>query len=74
MDVLKSERERIKRMANLYKAAALFSHKGSMVTLTILENGETRELATSVMAAGSQSVMCSGGVQIPVNRILEIGF
>lgn len=74
MDVLKSEPERIRRMASLYKAAAMYSHKGSKVTLKIMEEGTMKELDIAVMAAGSQTVMCSGGMNIPVNRILEVGF
>lgn len=73
-DVLLTERERIKRLADLYKAAALFNFKGAEVCLTILEGGERKQMNIAVMAAGSQSVMCSGGKSIPVQRILEVAF
>ena len=74
VDVLNTEREQIRRMADLYKAAALYNNTGARVELTVLIRGEQAQIDIAVMAAGTQTVMCSGGLSIPVRSILGVSF
>jgi len=73
-DVLHTEREQILRMADLYKAAAMYNYSGCRVKLTVLIEGEPSQLEIAVMAAGSQTLMCSEGRTIPVQSIFGVEF
>jgi hypothetical protein len=73
-DVLVTEREQIRRMADLYKAAAMYNFTGSRVELTVLLGEEQVQIDIAVMAAGTHTVMCSEGMTIPVKTIFGVAF
>lgn len=73
-DVLLNERDRIRRMADLYKAAAIYTTSGTEVALTLVCNGKPETIETAVMATGSRTVMCSGGRSFPVAAIKAVEF
>lgn len=73
-DVLASERDRIRRMADLYKAAALQSLNCQKVGITYRYSNETLCLKAGIIAAGPDSIMCDTGESISVQRISQVHF
>ncbi len=73
-DILVNEKARIRRMASLYKAAAMHSVTDSPVVITFKSKGAEQCVKTSVMAAGSTSVLCTNGQNLPVRCIMNIEF
>lgn len=73
-DVLISERDRIRRMADLYKAAALQSLSRQKVGITYQTSTETLCLKTGIVAAGPDSIICDTGESISVKRIRQVHF
>jgi hypothetical protein len=73
-DILGNEKDRIKRLANLYKAAALHNVNGCDVVITFKHKGLESCVKTSVIAAGSSSVLCADGYRIAVKSIKQVEF
>lgn len=73
-DVLNTEKDRIRRSANLLKAAVLDSLSKMEVILTLEDHDSQKRVRSRVIAAGNDRVMLDKGVSIPVHCISNIEF
>lgn len=73
-DVLNTEKERIRRSANLLKAAVLDSLNRVEVILTLEDKDSLKKLRSRIIAAGNDRVMLDKGVSIPVECIIHVEF
>lgn len=73
-DVLLCERDRIRRMADLYKAAALQSFNRQKVGITYQSANDILCLKAGIIAAGPVSIMCDSGESISVKSICQVHF
>jgi acyl carrier protein len=73
-DVLKTEREKIRRHASLLKAAVLDSLSNFEVVLTLEDKESFKLLRSRIIATGDDRVMLDKGLTIPVQCIKQIDF
>lgn len=73
-DVLKTEREKIRRQANLLKAALLDSLHHLEVILTFEDKESLKLLRSRIIATGDERVMLDKGLTIPVQCIRQVDF
>lgn len=73
-DVLKTEREKIRRQANLLKAALLDSLHHLEVILTLEDKESLKLLRSRIIATGDERVMLDKGLTIPVQCIRQVDF
>ena len=73
-EVLKSDRERILRMASLLKASTLESIHPTEVILTLGVKHETTKIRARIMATGDERVVLDGGLSIPIHCIYSVDF
>lgn len=73
-DVLKSYPQRIRRNAQLLKAATSESFPGQEVILTIEDRQTCTRLKTQVIATGNDRVLLRGGISVPLACIHEVRF
>jgi hypothetical protein len=73
-EVLKSDRERILRMASLLKASTLESIHPTEVVLTLGAKHETAKIRARIMATGDERVVLDGGFSIPIHCIYTVEF
>jgi acyl carrier protein len=73
-DVLKTEREKIRRRASLLKAALLDSLNHIEVVLTLEDKESLKLLRSRIIATGDERVMLDKGFTIPVQCIRQVDF
>ena len=73
-DVLKSIPQRVRRNAQLLKAATSESYPGQEVIITIEERMTCTRLRTQVVATGYDRVLLRGGISVPLACIHEVRF
>jgi hypothetical protein len=73
-DVLKSFPQRIRRNAQLLKAATTESFPGQEVILTIEDSQTCSRVQTQVIATGNDRVLLRGGISVPLACIHEVRF
>jgi hypothetical protein len=73
-DVLKSHSQRIRRNAQLLKAATSEAFPGQEVILTIEERQTCSRLRAQVIATGNDRVLLRGGISVPLSCIHEVRF
>lgn len=74
IDVLPTERERVKRTASLMKATLMDSVSGSEVILVVRDQHSTKKLRSRVIATGNNRVMLERGISIPLQCIVDVEF
>jgi hypothetical protein len=73
-DVLKTEREKVRRHASLLKAAVLDSLNKFEVILTLEDKESLKLLRSRIIATGDERVMLEKGLTIPVQCIKHVEF
>jgi hypothetical protein len=73
-DVLKSLSQRIRRNAQLLKAATTESFPGQEVVITIEDNKSCTRIKAQVIATGNERVLLRGGISVPLACIHEVRF
>lgn len=73
-DVLKTNREKIRRQANLLKASVMDSLSNFEVVLTVEDKESLKLLRSRIIATGDERVMLDKGLTIPVNCIIQVDF
>jgi hypothetical protein len=73
-DVLKTEREKVRRHASLLKAAVLDSLNRIEVILTLEDKESLKLLRSRIIATGDERVMLEKGLTIPVQCIKHVEF
>jgi hypothetical protein len=73
-DVLRTYPERIRRNAQLLKAATTEAFPGQEVILTIEDRQACSRLKTQVVATGNDRVLLRGGISVPLACIHEVRF
>ncbi len=73
-DVLKGLAQRIRRNAQLLKAATSESFPGQEVIITIEDNKSCTRIKTQVIATGNERVLLRGGISVPLACIHEVRF
>jgi hypothetical protein len=73
-DVLKSVSQRVRRNAQLLKAATSETYPGQEVIITLEERTTCTRLRTQVLATGHDRVLLRGGISVPLACIHEVRF
>lgn len=73
-EVLRSDRDRILRMASLLKASTLESIHPTEVLITVGGHHEMHMIRARVMATGDERVVLDGGLSIPIHCIYSVDF
>lgn len=73
-EVLRTERDRIMRMASILRATTLESIHPTEVIITLEARHQVAKVRTRVMATGDERIMLDGGITIPIHCIRSIEF
>lgn len=73
-DVLKNQRERIKRKADLLRAMTMEGINQTEVILTFQDQIELRRMRTRVIATGDDRIVLSQGQSLPIHSIVDVEF
>ena len=73
-DVLSSQRDRIRRKAQLLRAMTLEGIDQTEVILTYQDQLELRRLRTRVLVTGDDAIVLAQGTTLPIHCILDVEF
>lgn len=73
-DVLKNPRDRIKRKANLVKAATLESINGTEVVLMVEDQNSCKKVRSRIIATADDQVVLTNGISLPIHCIHSVLF
>jgi hypothetical protein len=73
-DVLKSVPQRVRRNAQLLKAATSEAYPGQEVIITVEDRSKCTRIRTQVVATGHDRVLLRGGISVPLACIHEVRF
>lgn len=73
-DVLSTQRDRIRRKAQLLRAMTLEGIDQTEVILTYQDQLELRRLRTRVLITGDDAIVLAQGTTLPIHCILDVEF